>query len=247
MCSPFMYISQLLCFHLHHVYPQPHPLTPIAPPFSLTNAIPIDPYMTLVFVWYLHVRISTLIPVIDYSTCLDSPMKPSVPNFRKPSSLQRYSFILDFYTPLSLDYTPVLNYFWTSRPLPTLLESLESLELTWNTWTRIQGGHSAWAEANIQTPLVSGWVVQCTIQHLDNLIHHPVLRWNFLEYSSDSLMSNFLQILEMLLSHSLFPHVYKEAVLPQRKDSSRIYSQLSLTQQGLKLDSLDYNIRISHQ
>src|SRR5882724_5535150 len=50
-----------------------------------------------------------------------------------------------------------------------------------------------------------------------HLIHHPILRWNFLEYSSDSLMSNCLQIPEMLLSHSGFPHVYKEAVLPQRK------------------------------
>src|SRR5882724_4812915 len=35
-----------------------------------------------------------------------------------------------------------------------------------------------------------------------HLIHHPVLRWNFLEYSSDSLMSNCLQIPEMLLSCS---------------------------------------------
>src|SRR5882724_2308853 len=35
-----------------------------------------------------------------------------------------------------------------------------------------------------------------------HLIHHPVLRWNFLEYSSDSLMSNHLLIPEMLLSHS---------------------------------------------
>src|SRR5882724_1794803 len=35
-----------------------------------------------------------------------------------------------------------------------------------------------------------------------HLICHPVLRWNFLEYSSDSLMSNHLQISEMLLSHS---------------------------------------------
>jgi len=32
-------------------------------------------------------------------------------------------------------------------------------------------------------------------------------------------MSNRLLISEMLLSRSAFPHVYKEAVLPQRKDN----------------------------
>jgi len=36
---------------------------------------------------------------------------------------------------------------------------------------------------------------------------HPVLKWNFLESSSDSLMSNHLQISGVLLSHSGFPHV----------------------------------------
>src|SRR5882724_4523491 len=51
-----------------------------------------------------------------------------------------------------------------------------------------------------------------------HLICHVVLSWNFLEDSHDSLMSNHLQISEMLLSHS-GPHVYKEAVLPQRKDN----------------------------
>src|SRR5882724_4222689 len=35
-----------------------------------------------------------------------------------------------------------------------------------------------------------------------HLICHAVLRWNFLEYSSDSLMSNCLLISEMLLSCS---------------------------------------------
>ena len=60
-----------------------------------------------------------------------------------------------------------------------------------------------------------------------------------MELSSDSLMSNHLQISEMLLSHSGFPPVCKEAVLPQRKkkSNSRVYSQLSFTQQDLKLDS----------
>src|SRR5882724_10433508 len=52
-----------------------------------------------------------------------------------------------------------------------------------------------------------------------HLIHHAVLKKNFLESSSDSLMSNHLQISEMLLSHSGLPHVYKETVLPQRKDN----------------------------
>src|SRR5882724_11464807 len=52
-----------------------------------------------------------------------------------------------------------------------------------------------------------------------HLIHHAVLKRNFLEFSSDSLMSNHLQISEMLLSHLCFPPVYKEAVSPQRKDN----------------------------
>src|SRR5882724_5786239 len=38
-----------------------------------------------------------------------------------------------------------------------------------------------------------------------HLIHHAVLKRNFLEFSSDSLMSNHLLISEMLLSHSGFP------------------------------------------
>ena len=54
-----------------------------------------------------------------------------------------------------------------------------------------------------------------------HLICHVVLWWNFLEDSYDSLMSNHLQISEMLLSHSGFP--------------------------SLKLDNLDYSIRICHQ
>ena len=37
-----------------------------------------------------------------------------------------------------------------------------------------------------------------------HLIHHTVLRWNFLEYFSESLLSNCLQIPELLLSHSCF-------------------------------------------
>ena len=60
-------------------------------------------------------------------------------------------------------------HFWTPRPLLTPLESLESLECTWNTQTRVWGRCSTWAEANVRTPLGSGWVVQCTIQHLDNM------------------------------------------------------------------------------
>src|SRR5882724_13339193 len=96
-----------------------------------------------------------------------------------------------------------------------------------------------------------------------HLICHPVLRWNFLEDSYDSLMSNHLQISEMLLSHSGFPHVYKEAVLPQRKDnqssgfilSSAIFSKVlnstvlttasgfvSKSHQGL--NHFDYIIRV---
>src|SRR5882724_10320288 len=43
--------------------------------------------------------------------------------------------------------------------------------------------------------------------------HCSLLRWNFLEYFSDLLLSNHLQIPEMLFSCSCFPPVYKEAVL----------------------------------
>jgi len=64
-------------------------------------------YKTLILVWYLYVRISTLISVIDYSTPSWSPMKPLFWTSKKPWSLQRSSFILDLYAPLSLEYTPV--------------------------------------------------------------------------------------------------------------------------------------------
>src|SRR5882724_238632 len=60
-----------------------------------------------------------------------------------------------------------------------------------------------------------------------HLIHHAVLRWNFLEYFSDSLLSNHLQIPEMLLSCSCFPPVYKEADLPERKDTQILGFTLS--------------------
>jgi len=51
----------------------------------------------------------------------------------------------------------------------------------------------------------------------------------------------------LVVLHS--PHVYKEAVLPQRKDNQvqvSISAQLFF-QQDLKLDNLDYSIRICHQ
>src|SRR5882724_6689984 len=69
-----------------------------------------------------------------------------------------------------------------------------------------------------------------------------------MELSGRFLMSNCLQVSEMLLSRSGFPHVYKEAVLPQRKDNQiqdSFSAQLFSTDH--KLDSLDYNIRICHQ
>jgi len=65
------------------------------------------------------------------------------------------------------------------------------------------------------------WVtVFCFITHfflIYHLICHVVLWRNFLEDSYDSLMSNCLQISEMLLSCSGFPHVYKEAVFDSEK------------------------------
>src|SRR5882724_5641843 len=78
-----------------------------------------------------------------------------------------------------------------------------------------------------------------------HLIHHAVLKRNFLEFSSDSLMSNCLQISEMLLSCSGLPHVYKEAVLPQRKDNQ--VHVLFLAQLSSARSNFDYNIRICQQ
>jgi len=44
------------------------------------------------------------------------------------------------------------------------------------------------------------------------------------------------------------PHVYKELVLPQRKDNQvQVSFSAQLFQQDLKLDNLDYSIRICHQ
>jgi len=107
MCSPFMYISQLLCFCPHHVYPWPHPLTPITPPFSLTNAMPIDPYIGLQFLYDIFIfKYQLWFLSLTTWPHLDSPMKPSVPNFWKTWSLQRSSFLPNLYAPLSLDYTP---------------------------------------------------------------------------------------------------------------------------------------------
>ena len=51
-----------------------------------------------------------------------------------------------------------------------------------------------------------------------HLIHHTVLTWNFLEYFSDSLLNNCLQIPEMLLSCSCSPPVEKG------QSESRIHS-----------------------
>src|SRR5882724_13605294 len=81
-----------------------------------------------------------------------------------------------------------------------------------------------------------------------HLIRHAVLKRNFLEFSSDSLMSNRLLISEMLLSRSGFPSCIRRlSCLRERTISLRIHSQLSFLQQNLKLDNLDYSIRICHQ
>ena len=74
-----------------------------------------------------------------------------------------------------------------------------------------------------------------------HLIHHAVLKRNFLEFSSDSLMSNHLLISEMLLRRSAFPSCRERTI------KFRFHSQLSYFQQDLKLDNLDYSIRICHQ
>ena len=60
-----------------------------------------------------------------------------------------------------------------------------------------------------------------------HLICHAFLRWNFLEYSSDSLMSNCSQIPEMLLSHL-----------------GLLLAQLLSARS--QLNNLDYSIRICH-
>jgi len=71
-----------------------------------------------------------------------------------------------------------------------------------------------------------------------HLIHHAVLKRNFLEFSSDSLMSNRLLISEMLLVILDSPHVYKEAVLPQRKDCQLDLAKIAELRMKPELDVL---------
>src|SRR5882724_8910186 len=84
---------------------------------------------------------------INFDSChwllnpvLTPPRNPLIQTSRKPLSLQRSSFILDLYTPFSLDDTPVPDLLLTPRPLLTLLESWESPEHTRNTWTKYEVG-----------------------------------------------------------------------------------------------------------
>ena len=51
------------------------------------------------------------------------------------------------------------------------------------------------------------------------MLTNAVMRWELSGTFSCSLLSHCLQIVKMWLSCSCFPHVYKEAVLPQRKDN----------------------------
>jgi len=70
--------------------------------------------------------------------CLDSPMKLSVPNFWKPSSLQRSSSYLT--STLSLwAMFQFLDYFQLQTTSDTS-GILRVPECTWNTWTRVQVG-----------------------------------------------------------------------------------------------------------
>src|SRR5882724_6934407 len=63
MCFLFMYILPCHIFQSHLVYPQLHTLripvtpdlAPIAPPFSLTNAIPADLYIRLLFMYVFDI------------------------------------------------------------------------------------------------------------------------------------------------------------------------------------------------
>src|SRR5882724_21703 len=58
-----------------------------------------------------------------------------------------------------------------------------------------------------------------------HLICHAVLKRNFLEFSSDSLMTNHLLISEMLLSHSGFPSCIRRlSCLRERTIKFRLYS-----------------------
>ena len=108
---------------------------------------------------------------LNTQPCPDFPMKPSVLDFQKTLLFQKSSFIFDLYAPLS-GWCSSSRLLPTPGPLPTLLESSEFPEHTWNTWTRVWGRCSAWAEANIQTPSSSGWVVQCTVCNDNNCLKH---------------------------------------------------------------------------
>src|SRR5882724_5621602 len=94
-------------------------LTPIAPPFSPINAMPVDLYIRLLFLYNtLCLNIDSDFPVIDHLTLSRPPMKPLFWTSGKHLSLQRSSFLLDFYAPLSLDYAPVLDSLLNSQTTP---------------------------------------------------------------------------------------------------------------------------------
>jgi len=68
---------------------------------------------------------------------LDFPANLPVLDFCKTLSLQRSNFILDLYAALTLDNTAVPDLLPNSQTSPGTLESLEFLECTQNTQTRV--------------------------------------------------------------------------------------------------------------
>ena len=81
MCSLFMYILPQLCSTHTLFIPD---LTPIAPPFSLTNAMPVDLYIRLPVLYDIFMfKYWLLVLSLTTQPHLDSPTNPSVPNFQK--------------------------------------------------------------------------------------------------------------------------------------------------------------------
>ena len=79
---------------------------------------------------------------------------------------------------------------------------------------RIESSH--WIKSAFHLYPIFPMMSHCVLFYYSDL-SSDLLCCSKMELSSDSLMSNCLQISEMLLSHPWFPPVYKEALLPQRK------------------------------
>ena len=143
-----------------------------------------------------------------------------------------------------------------SPPLMILQTFLALLTLIWHmTHTALRKyPTSLWVKSSIKPsfllyPIFPWWVtVFCFMTHfLSDLSSDLSYSYQccYVAESSRMYWLMFWPILEMLLSHRCFLlYIKRLTCLKERAES--IHSQLSCLQQDLKLNSLDYNIRISH-